>query len=425
LPSVLPGDLDWAVPAILRDKIYGLLRGLAKEYRKKLPPLSDLRDLMMAEMDRGKCSLPTAMARFIHDRFGLLIPAPAWSTDQLPDHLKMRMVVVDEKEQVLAASRNILDIRQDILVEEKSKAFEEARRSWEKRGLTAWTFGDLPGSVILKHAGTVIGLAYPALEIDKDAVHLSLFKTPADARRAHPAGVGRLYEILFSDDLRHLRKSLALTGKCRDWAAAFGGVKTLEKMLYDKVVHDLMAINIRGKKEFDAHGDLVRKRILPRGQEVLRMAAPVVKAGYEACCLLDRLEKANMKNIYARRFMADMRREFAQLLPATFLRTHDEDRLIDVMRYLRALVIRTERGLLHVDKALGKTAEVRGYEEKLKTLRDGIDDFTSADKIKAIDDLRWMIEEFKVSLFAQELKTPYPVSKKRLDERIREIEMSE
>lgn len=424
LSNLSVNSLDWTVPGILREKIYSLLKSLPKEFRKKLPPALHLCDIMMAEMKRGEGSLLTAMGRFILDRFDIAIPVAAWPSEQISDHLKMFMVVVNGKDQVLSSSRKIEDLQKSV-IEEESAAFENARQLWERRGLTDWNFGDLPETIALESCDSPVGYAFPGLNPVESGVDLRLFKTHAEALDKHSKGVGRLYEIFFTEELRHLRKSLSMSGKMKEWASALGGAKNLEKQLYQKVVHDLLALPVRTQAEWRAHGQTVRKKLLPYGQEVVRQATPVVEAMYAVHTVLDRLEKANIKSSSACQFISDVRQEIGQLVPPSFLKIYDKERLSDIIRYLRAHTIRAERGLLHLEKAMGKTAEARIYSDKLRDLRENLPAFSSQERKAATAHLSWMIEEYKVSLFAQELKTRYPISKKRLDEKIKEIEMME
>lgn len=422
LPCLDDHALDWAVPGLLREKIQGLLRGLPKEYRRKLPPPPQLIDDLIAHLPYGKGTLTVALGKCIRDRYDLVIPAAAWAANQLPDHLRMRVAVTDGSDHILSESRDIGDLRQSILAGETSAALDSARRAWEKSFLSVWDFGDLPGRVTLEKNGTPVGYAFPALLASESGIHLRLFENPAEAEQAHLLGVRRFYELTLADDLRYLRKSLVLAGKWREWAEAMGGVKSLEKRLYDKVVQDLMALPVRLQEDFHARRDEIRKKILPRGAEVLRLAGPVVEATYATTQILERQEKANRQSPTVRNFVGHLREELKQLVPDDFLIVYEETRLPDIVRYLRALAIRAERGLLYLEKDRIKGAEIAAYRERFLALQK-TDGGLSTEKKAALDELRWMMEEYKVSLFAQELKTPYPISKKRLEGKIQEIEM--
>jgi ATP-dependent helicase HrpA len=115
-------------------------------------------------------------------------------------------------------------------------------------------------------------------------------------------------------------------------------------------------------------------------------------------------------------------RSFSALLPADFLIRYNEERIAHIGRYVRALALRAERGAVHLEKALSRAAEIRELSDRRREIGEGLPSYASEEKRKAIDDLIWMIEEYKVSLFAQELKTPFPISRKRLDARMEEIE---
>ena len=424
LPNLSVSSLDWAVPGILREKIYNLLRGLPKELRKKLPPLPHVCDTMMEEMPRGESSLLNAMGRFIHDRFDVSIPMAAWSDTQIPEHLKMVMMVVDGKDQILSTGRDLRNLQKNIGAVEESAAFEKACRIWEKTGLIEWTFGDLPETVILKNNDLPVGVAYPALEADAShSVNLRLFKNRAAAMASHPFGVGRLYEIRYADDMHYLRKTLVLSGDWKKWAEAFGGSKVMESLLYQKVAHDLFHVSIRTQSAFIEHAEKTCKKILSRGAEILNLASPAVQAYWATMQSVDRFEKVHTRNKIAGGFIRDIRDEIRMLLPDSFLIDRQESRLPDIIRYLRAYTIRLERGLVHLEKAFIKTAELNIYKNKYNELHEGCRDFTTPERKSAVGDLFWMVEEFKVSLFAQELKTPYPISRKRLDDKIKEIEM--
>jgi ATP-dependent helicase HrpA len=149
---------------------------------------------------------------------------------------------------------------------------------------------------------------------------------------------------------------------------------------------------------------------------------PVLRAYHETRQSLAGLEAANLSNRTVLSFLEEMRAELQRLLPLTFLELYESRRLPEVIRYIKALQIRAERGAVHLDKDRERVAEIRPYEEKLLDFRKGLPPSPSEEKLKAIEDYRWMVEEYRVSLFAQGLKTPYPVSPKRLQAKIEEIE---
>ena len=414
IPSISATTVDWEVPGLVKEKVMALLKGLPKEYLKRLQPLSHTGDIILKEMDR-QGALPTALSRFIYEKFGVDIPADRWPLEELDDHLKLRFAIMDGKDRELAAGRDIGILRQEFIEAKESQAFVKARRSWEKTDLTAWDFGDLPERIALIDGTPHAPVAFPALVVGETGIGIRLFSSDLEARRAHRKGVRALLALRLFDEVKRLRKSISPAGDLKLWAAAFGGVKALESALMEKVMHDLFESDIRTRASFEWYVDKVRSQILPRGQAIVRMAGPPLKTLYEATELLRSLEGANRGNKPVLSFLAELRDELSRLLPADFLIRYGEERLVHICRYLRALTIRAERGAVHLKKARERGKEIRELVEwHEKTLRE-LTVYTSETKRQALEEFGWLIEEYKVSLFAQELKTAVPVSRKRLD----------
>ncbi|MBA4397076.1 MAG: ATP-dependent RNA helicase HrpA [Syntrophus sp. (in: bacteria)] len=413
---------DRSVPGLYREKINTLLKGLAKEYRKKLQPLAETADVIQTEMSSPEGSLPSALGKFIHQRFGVDIPASAWPLDKLPDHLKLRFSVVDAQGREMAAGRDLSRFRTEMLTAEESAVLAVARKVWEKTGLTQWDFGDLPEEIPLESRGSLHGFAYPVLQAADGSVNIRLFQTLEAAVEVHRNGVMALCSLYFQTELKYLKKSLALTGDMKVWAAAFGGHKILENRLYEKILRDLFCVPVRTAAAFHQQAEAAAPRILPAGQEVLREIKPFVQAYHETVATLHAFEMSYRFNEPAKQFLNSVRADLDRLVPSDFLLQYDVERLGDIVRYLKALVIRTDRGLLHLEKALAKSKEIKPFNEFLQETLKYLTLASSAEKRQALEAFRWMIEEYKVSLFAQELKTPYPISRKRLEEKKREIE---
>jgi ATP-dependent helicase HrpA len=206
------------------------------------------------------------------------------------------------------------------------------------------------------------------------------------------------------------------------WSAYFGGAKALEDGLFQGLARRLLEKDIRTRQDFEEHSRMLGRHLLKAPQELLDDVEPVLRAYHETRQALSGLEAANLSNRTVLTFLEDMRAGLQRLLPVTFLEIYSRDRLFQMIRYLKALQIRAERGAVHLDRDRARVAEIRPYEEKLEELRKGITPSASEEKVLAVDEYRWMVEEYRVSLFAQGIKTPYPVSPKRLREKIREIE---
>ncbi len=413
---------DRSVHGLYQEKINALLRGLPKEYRKQLQPIAQTAGIIQTEIPSGEGSLPSILGKFIYKRFGVDIPASAWPLDKLPDHLKMRFSVVDASGRELTAGRDLDRFKTEMLASEESAVFARARKAWEKTGLTKWDFGDLPEEITLESRDALQGFAYPALQEAEGSVNIRLFQTREEADAAHAKGITALCGLHFQPELKYLKKSLSLSGDMKVWSAAFGGHKILENRLYEKILRDLFCVPVRSAAAFHEHAEAAATRILPRGQEILKEIRTFVQAYHETVATLHTLDMSHRFNEPAKRFLESVRLDLDRLVPDDFLLQYDVERRGDIIRYLKALVIRTDRGLLHLEKVLAKSKEIKPFDEFLQETLQHLTPESSAEKLQAIEAFRWMIEEYKVSLFAQELKTPYPISRKRLEEKKREIE---
>ena len=428
-PMVLSESLDWLVPGLYREKISALIKGLPKAFRKKLVPVANTVDVIINEMPKTKSSLITELGNFIYNRFGGLdIPASSWPADLLPDHLKMRISITDQKGKELRSSRNPSILRQNISVEADPKEpneIESARKKWERTGITCWDFPDLPESISIKDENKIKWFVYPGLQKTakgKKSVNLRLFRLRDKAVDSHKDGITMLFTIYFSKDLKFLKKVLTLPKKKEKMANYFGGAQRFRKKLYQIIINNLFCKNIRSKDAFYSHAESVAPTILPKGRELLDRSLSVLDAYHETRTSLYDLETVHSDNNAALQFLKELREELKKLAPETFMDLYDTHRLIHLIRYIKAIDFRARRALVNFEKDRAKAKEVLLFTQSLNKQLQGLSLSASAEKKAAIEEYFWLIEEYKVSVFAQELKTPVRVSKKRLEKRLREIE---
>ncbi len=427
-PMVPSESLDWLVPGLYREKITALIKGLPKVFRKKLVPIANTVDGIINEMPKTQRSLITELGNFIYNRFGLDIPASAWPWDLLPDHLKMRISITDQKGKELCSGRDPSILRRTIsgkIDSKESREFESARKKWERTGITCWDFPDLRESISITGENNSKWLVYPGLQKasqEEKSINLRLFLQPEQAVDFHKDGIARLFAIYFSKDLKFLKKALTLPKEKEKTANYFGGAKRFEKKLYESIINTLFCKNIRSRDAFYSHAESVAPAILPSGRKLLDRSMSVLEAYHETRTLFYNLEIAHRTNPTAIKFLEDLREELKKLVPETFMDLYDTDHLIHLVRYTKAIGVRAQRALVNFEKDRAKEKEVRFFTERLNKLLQELSAAASAEKKAAVEDYFWLIEEYKVSIFAQELKTPVRISKKRLEKKLREIE---
>jgi ATP-dependent helicase HrpA len=413
--------LEWGVPGLFREKVTALIKGLPKRYRKKLVPVSGTVTVIANEMEREDQSLITALARFIYRRFGVDIPASVWQTVDVPDHLKMRISVTDQEGREVKAGRDLSLLgRPDVPSsgEHEKAVWNEAQAEWERTGITSWDFDSLPESIPL---GPHL-IAHPGLESTGDSVNIRLFQTLEAASESHKKGVQSLACLHLSKDLKFLRRNLTLPKKGVDGILYFGGERHVEEALYQHVVKALFYRDFRERELFYDHIKNVEGTILSRGKAVKDEAIRVLQAYHDTRMVLRNIENANKTNREVLTLCGRVRENLDTLVPQDFLEHYAMDRLTQIPRYLKGLEIRAERGTNDPEKDKKKSTETEVFIQSLQSMMEELSPYASRRKREAIEDYRWMVEEYKISLFAQELKTQFPISKKRLEKKRAEIE---
>ena len=429
MADAIPSEsLGWLVPGLYREKITTLIKGLPKTFRKKLVPVANTVNIIISEMPKAKTSLITALGNFIYTRFGIDIPSSAWPDDLLPDYLKMRVSITNAKGKELFSGRDLNILSRHVsnkIGPVESPEMDAAKTDWERTHITCWDFPDLPEFIDLKDKNMKQWLVYPGLQKadpKQKSVNLRLFQSNETAIESHKEGVALLFTLYFSKDLKFLKKTLKLPKDMEEISNYFGGSARFEKRMYESIINKLFLKNIRSKDAFFAYAESITQSILSEGRELLNQSLPVLEAYHETRTTIYALETAHNTNKAVLEFLKGLRTELSKLVPETFVDLYDADRIIHLIRYMKALEIRAHRAVVDFEKDRAKADDIQIFTKSLNQLLKGLSPTTSKEKKAAIEAYFWLIEEYKVSIFAQELKTSVPVSKKRLKEKLKEIE---
>ena len=409
---------DWVVPGLLEEKIIAMIKALPKTYRKRLVPVSDTVTRIMKEMPKYKGSLAKSLSRYISERFGVDIPVSAWSEDGLPDHLKLRFSLVDQNGKVITGGRDP-DILDGLPAQSSgSDHLAAERKKWEKNGLRKWEAGDLPEMIeVTTKTGQVLP-AYPALEPDEDSVSLRLYTDRASALQTHKQGVARLFSIYFEKEIRRLKKSVSFSGDIKAALVDFGGKDAVASAVAAAVVSRLFEKDIRKESGFYEHAKNSVNRIVAEGLDLTEKLR-VVFAEYRQV----KQRIAGFSSSAPHDLLNSVEASLAALMPENFITLYAGERIENLPRYLKALSLRLERGVNDPEKDRAKNEKVEKCLNRLAELVKHLDASASEEKCAAVEEYFWLIEEFKVQLFAQELKTAVRVSEKRLAGRHKEILM--
>jgi ATP-dependent helicase HrpA len=408
------------IPGLREEQIGVLLRALPKTIRKPLMPLEPKVREVAGEFDPGRADFRTALAAFLTRKYPVPVRAEDWPPESLPSHLRPRVEVVDQKKNTLAAGRDLAAVRAHLDAQEvHSGAWERAARHWEKGPLTEWSIGDLPEAIPVEQVDGVPLLAYPGLELRDDAVRVRLFRKREEVIAAAPPAVRKLAELVLARDLARLWKDLGSLGRHIPAAPKPGkaapsfhaALQQMSAKIQTPTAPDFTAEALQktGYENLLAHA-LRLDPVLPLTQS--RFIAFADHARRELPALTYQLGEWLRQILQLRAaILASPKRypglesDLARLAPPDFLARTPYARLPHLHRYLRAVPVRAERAAVSPAKDMEKAKQLTpfaGWEKRVPQHNR--------------DTYRWLLEEFRVSLFAQELGTAQPVSPKRLKE---------
>ncbi|HXZ66935.1 MAG TPA: DUF3418 domain-containing protein, partial [Streptosporangiaceae bacterium] len=425
-------EFGWQVPGLRVELVTELIRGLPKDLRRHFIPAPDTARSVVASLGTPRGSLSDALSAQLARMTGIVVPVSAWNFAALPPHLRINYEVVDG-DSVLASGRELSELRRQLRPRLQA-ALAAAAAGLTRTGVRAWDFGTLPREFAVAAAGrpasparpagpagpveargdasgTPLLRGYPALADADDAVDIRIFDTRAGADAAMRLGTRRLLLITVASGVRSIASRLPMAEKMamsrHPYPSAAALLDDCAAAAADQVIDEA------GGPAFDAAGfahlvTTARDRLAPATARVVTAVAQALGEAHEVEI---RLAGAHPVPVLEPA-LTDMRAQFAGLIHAGFVAETGARRLPDLLRYLRAIVRRLDRLAGEQARDAERMATVRrvahAYQERLRDLPP---EERSRPDVVAV---RWLIEELRVSLFAQVLGTPVPVSEKRV-----------
>jgi ATP-dependent helicase HrpA len=406
-----PTRLDWLVPGLLEEKVLALIRALPKSLRTLFVPAPDAAKKVLPLLKFGHGDFHAAVAAALGRIAGQHIPHDAFQGERLPSELKMNVRVTGAEGETLAVGRDLDELRKTLGAEAASTFSETDDPRFNRDGITAWDFGELPAEIDISR-GYLKLKAYPALVDREENVSLKLFDSPARAAKEMRAGLRRLFLLASWREIKTQIDWLPNLNQVMVYSASIKGMdlrRQFSELLADRAFFEDGAGFPRDEGEFKAHLKAGRARLGFGVQSVAELALPLFEGFHRAVLALE-----NMKNPNAKYAVADLREQFEHLLGPKFLTAAPWEWLKQYPRYFRAATARLESL-----SAGGLARDQKNFEEfrprweaylKRKEEHAALGLFDPE-----LEHFRWMLEEFRVSLFAQKLGTAVPVSGKRLD----------
>jgi ATP-dependent helicase HrpA len=401
LGAVRPDRFEWLVPGLREELVTTLIRGLPKDLRRRLVPVPETAVRALERLEPRRRPLAEDLSRAI-DTFA--IPPEAWDFSSLPPHLRVTYRVVDPKRGVLASGKSLSDVRAQVRPLLRAE-LTAASSKLERSGLTSWDVGSLPREVTLRGTGQAVR-AYPALVDEGASVGVKVLETPGAQAASMWAGTRRLLLLSTPSVSKYVHDRLSNADRLALSAAPHG---SLAAVLDDAVVAAADALMAAGGGPAWDEAGFARLRghvagaLASRTAAVVASVVGVLDAAREVSRQLEPLTAVPLQPA-----RADVRQQLARLVHPGFVATTGVDRLADVERYLRAAARRLERlpdaVAVDRDRMNGVHELERAYRERLAAVPGSM----------ALREVPWMLEELRVSHFAQSLGTRGPISAKRI-----------
>lgn len=409
--QITDAEVLWLVPGLREELITTLLRALPKQKRGVFMPLENSAKRILREFKPKRGNFLEALAEHLQIIFRADIKVNDWPADCIPPHLRPRLEVMAKDNKAMLSSRDLNEVQSKIKKEApKSHAWAKAVQQHERYGVTGWTFGDLPQTILIEEIAGAPVLGYPGLSLrEGQEVDVRLFRTADEALRASPAAIRKLGEMALGKDIAWLEKELRGMDNGRA-IPVVKGFSALDAIATKPAAstNTVAPLSQQAHEHILAHA-LRLDPVLPLNQKRFNTMCENAKRDFPLLAhrvrdLLKSCEDLKSKIMAAKHRYPGLDQDLARLLPPNVLMVTPHAQLQHLPRYLKAIMVRAERATLNPAKDKDKALAVSDFADWQREV-------SEANR----EAFRWLYEEYRVSIFAQELGTAQPVSIKRLE----------
>ncbi|OBK15884.1 ATP-dependent RNA helicase HrpA [Mycobacterium asiaticum] len=405
----LGGDeFAWQVPALREELITALIRSLPKDLRRNFVPAPDTARAVLARLDPGGAPLLEALQRELRRRTGVVVPVDAFDLDKLPPHLRVTFAVESADGTEVARGKDLRTLQHRLAGATRSAVASTVAGELERTGLHDWPadLAELPRVIERMVAGRAVR-GYPALVDTGSAVDLRVFATPAEQRSAMRPGLRRLLRLSLASPVKVVERQLDPRTRLTLGANPDGSLTALVEDCADAATDALAAEPVWTLAEFTALRDRVGKALVSTTTDLISRSEKVLVAAREVQLLLP----AHPPSAQAEA-VADIRAQLDRLLPRGFVTGTGRAHLDDLTRYLTAIQRRLERLPQAIQADRERMHRVHAVQDAYADLVHTLPSSRTA--AEDVLDIGRQIEELRVSLWAQQLGTPRPVSEQRI-----------
>ena len=400
---------DWQIPGLREELVIALIKSLPKSYRRNFVPAPNYAQAFLGRAVPLEKPLLDTLIYELRRMTGVTVEAEHWNWEQIPSHLKMTFRVVDENGKKIAESMNLDELKFSLKDRVQESISAVADDGIEQSGLHIWSFAELPQCYEQKQRGFSVK-AFPAIVDEKDAVGIKLFETEFEQAVAMQQGLRRLLLLNVPSPIKYLHEKLPNKAKLGLYFTPFGRVLDLIDdciaCAVDKLIADFGGF-VWNEEGFDKLRDFVRENVNEVTVDIAQKVEQILTLTHQ---LNQRLKgKMDFTMAFA---LSDMKSQISGLIYQGFVQKSGYARLPDLLRYLQAIDKRMDKLAQDVNRDRAAMLRVEQVQQAYQQL------LAKLPKSKPISDevaeIRYMIEELRVSLFAQQLGTKYQVSEKRV-----------
>ena len=400
---------DWQIPGLREELVIALIKSLPKSYRRNFVPAPNYAQAFLGRAVPLEKPLLDTLIYELRRMTGVTVEAEHWNWEQIPSHLKMTFRVVDENGKKIAESMNLDELKFSLKDRVQESISAVADDGIEQSGLHIWSFAELPQCYEQKQRGFSVK-AFPAIVDEKDAVGIKLFETEFEQAVAMQQGLRRLLLLNVPSPIKYLHEKLPNKAKLGLYFTPFGRVLDLIDDCIACAVNKLIADFggfVWNEEGFDKLRDFVRENVNEVTVDIAQKVEQILTLTHQ---LNQRLKgKMDFTMAFA---LSDMKSQISGLIYQGFVQKSGYARLPDLLRYLQAIDKRMDKLAQDVNRDRAAMLRVEQVQQAYQQL------LAKLPKSKPISDevaeIRYMIEELRVSLFAQQLGTKYQVSEKRV-----------
>ncbi|HDT3001210.1 TPA: ATP-dependent RNA helicase HrpA [Proteus mirabilis] len=419
LNQIKDEGFDWQIPGIRHELVVALIKSLPKPIRRNFVPAPNYASAFLERVVTPEGELLDKLEKELRRMTGVTVERESWQLEQVADHLKMTFRVVGDNNKTLAEGKDLNQLKARLKGKVQETLSAVADDGIEQQDLHIWSFGDLPQRYEQKRGGYSVK-AYPALVDEKNSVGIKLFETESEQQVAMWQGIRRLLLLNIPSPIKYLHEKLPNKAKLGLYFNPYGKVLDL--------IDDCIACGV--DKLIASYGGVIwQEEQYQKLQEYVRaeLNDVVVEIAKQVESILTQVFAINKRlkgrvDISVAFALSDIKAQLNQLVFPGFVTSHGWKRLADIPRYLSAIEKRMEK--LAIDPNRDR-AQMSRVENVILQWQQWLAKLTEKQKQQEeVQNIRWMIEELRVSLFAQQIGTPYPISDKRILQAIESISLS-